>query len=95
MDTGFNYNGITLNEQDIDLMMIAISSNITELQNAVNQITNITFSIKPSKELIEPSLHLTPEGTSLLELKSATKLSSTVSLFPIFQISSYTPFLCM
>ena len=42
MDTSFNYNGITLNEQDIDLMMIATAANITELQNALNQITNIT-----------------------------------------------------
>ena len=37
--------GITLNEQDIDLMMIANSSNLSELANSLEKITNIDFTL--------------------------------------------------
>lgn len=39
------YNGITLNNQDIDLMMIACSESPIELQRALDKITNIRVSL--------------------------------------------------
>lgn len=39
------YNGITLHNQDIDLMMIACSNNPIELQEALDKITNIRVSL--------------------------------------------------
>ncbi|MBQ8535172.1 MAG: endo-1,4-beta-xylanase [Bacilli bacterium] len=40
------YNGITLNNQDIDLMLIAGSNNIHELKLALSKITNIKYPIE-------------------------------------------------
>lgn len=40
------YNGITLNNQDIDLMLIAGSNNIHELKLALSKITNINYPIE-------------------------------------------------
>ena len=40
------YNGITLNNQDIDLMLIAGSKNIHELKLALSKITNIKYPIE-------------------------------------------------
>ena len=47
------YNGITLNNQDIDLMLIAGSNNIHELKKALSKITNIKYpigEINPTEE---------------------------------------------
>lgn len=46
------YNGITLNNQDIDLMLIAGANNLQELQVALSKITNISFPL-PTSELTE------------------------------------------
>ena len=40
-----DFNGITLNNQDIDLMLIAGANTPQELQEALTQITNITVSL--------------------------------------------------
>ena len=40
------YNGITLNNQDIDLMLIAGANNIYELKVALSKITNIKYPIE-------------------------------------------------
>ena len=40
------YNGITLNNQDIDLILIASSNNIHELKLALSKITNIKYPIE-------------------------------------------------
>ena len=42
------YNGITLNNQDIDLMMIACSNTPDELQRALDIITNIKLTLDVS-----------------------------------------------
>ena len=44
-DLNIKNKGTTLNEQDIDLMMIANSSNIEELKKALEKITNINYTI--------------------------------------------------
>lgn len=46
------FNGITLNNQDIDLMLIAGANNPQELQDALSKITNIRLSLNTT-ELIE------------------------------------------
>lgn len=46
-DLPVKYNGITLNNQDIDLMMIACSDNINKLLKALEKITNIRVSLAP------------------------------------------------
>lgn len=43
------FNGITLNNQDIDLMLIAGANNLQELQDALLKITNIKFSLNITK----------------------------------------------
>ena len=43
------YNGITLNNQDIDLMLIAGANNPQELQDALSKITNIRLSLNTTK----------------------------------------------
>lgn len=49
-DLNIDNSGITLNEQDIDLMMIANSTNKKELQIALDKITNISYTL-PEEEL--------------------------------------------
>ena len=44
-DLPLQYTGITLNNQDIDLMMIAGANNLQELRYALSRITNITFPL--------------------------------------------------
>ena len=39
------FNGITLNNQDIDLMLIASANNPQELEEALSKITNIRLSL--------------------------------------------------
>ncbi len=55
------FRGITLNEQDIDLMLIAGSNNIYELQNALSKITNIKFSIEKTDVSEEEFINIRQE----------------------------------
>ena len=43
------FNGITLNNQDIDLMLIAGANNPQELQDALSKITNIRLSLNTTE----------------------------------------------
>ncbi len=52
------YTGITLNNQDIDLMLIAGANNFQELQEALSKITNINVSLN-TLELTEEQFELT------------------------------------
>ena len=48
-DLQVTFNGITLNNQDIDLMLIACANNPKELQEALSKITNIRLSLKTTE----------------------------------------------
>ena len=48
-DLPLQYTGITLNNQDIDLMMIAGANNLQELRYALSRITNITFPLNDTE----------------------------------------------
>ena len=50
-----SFNGITLHNQDIDLMLIANANNPQELQDALSKITNIRLSLN-TIELTEEQL---------------------------------------
>ena len=43
------FNGITLNNQDIDLMLIAGANNPQELEEALSKITNIRLSLNTTE----------------------------------------------
>ena len=49
-DLNVENTGITLNEQDVDLLMIANANNLNELKAALNKITNIKYNL-PSREV--------------------------------------------
>ena len=48
-DLQVKFNGITLNNQDIDLMLIAGANNPQELEEALSKITNIRLSLNTTK----------------------------------------------
>lgn len=48
-DLDLAFNGITLNNQDIDLMLIAGANNPQELQEALSKITNIRLSLNATE----------------------------------------------
>ena len=48
-DLQVSFNGITLNNQDIDLMLIANANNPQELQDALSKITNIRLSLNTTE----------------------------------------------
>ena len=60
-DLSLEFKGITLNEQDIDLMLIAGSNNIYELQEALTKITNIKFSIEKTDVSEEEFINIRQE----------------------------------
>ena len=45
------YTGITLNNQDIDLMMIATSETFDDLRERLERITNIKTTINPNASI--------------------------------------------
>ena len=48
-DLNVEYKGITFNEQDIDLLLIANANNNEELQNAINRISNVNLKLDISE----------------------------------------------
>ena len=48
-DLDLAFNGITLNNQDIDLMLIAGANNPQELEEALSKITNIRLSLNTTE----------------------------------------------
>lgn len=60
----FEHKGITINEQDIDLMMIANASSKEELQEALSKITNI----KPNIDFDSPNFNLEEEKARVFEM---------------------------
>lgn len=64
-DLELSFNGITLNNQDIDLMLIAGASNPQELQEALSKITNITVSLNTTELTEEQFLEVRQQAYNM------------------------------
>lgn len=64
-DLTLSFNGITLNNQDIDLMLIADANNPQELQEALSKITNITVSLNTTELTEEQFLEVRQQAYNM------------------------------
>lgn len=64
-DLALSFNGITLNNQDIDLMLIAGANNPQELQEALSKITNITVSLNTTELTEEQFLEVRQQAYNM------------------------------
>lgn len=71
------FNGITLNNQDIDLMLIAGANNPQELQIALSRITNIKYSLNTT-ELTEEQFLILRQQVYDMYLNSLTPINDYI-----------------